>query len=60
MKPEITKEQAEILRDYYELIWESIERSETDSLGRSSLEGVVWGIHSTLNHLGVKIEGVNA
>ncbi|WP_157799227.1 hypothetical protein [Bacillus altitudinis] len=51
MKPEITKEQVEKVREYYSDMTAEIDVHAA---------GVADGIEETLNILGIEIEGVNA
>lgn len=57
---EIEKSPEEKVRELYNYNHEKHERSDALSPEDYYTAGIDWGIRQTLNHLGVKIEGVNA
>ncbi|WP_035389592.1 hypothetical protein [Bacillus sp. UNC125MFCrub1.1] len=57
---EIEKSPEQKVREFYDYNHEKHERSEALSPEDHYTAGTDWGIRQTLNHLGIKIEGVNA
>ncbi|EDW22610.1 hypothetical protein FO510_05305 [Bacillus pumilus] len=57
---EVTKSPEQKVRDYYEANYAKHERSKPFSDDDYYTAGVSNGIKQTLDHLGIKIEGVNA